>query len=580
MANQTLDTAIGLAGTRSFLYDRNEFRWQFLLESYQGGENYRRGAHLVRYSLETDSEYQQRLRSTPLDNHCKSVISTYISFMFREPAHRDLDSIMSADVESFLRDADLDGRSFDAFMKETAIWASVFGHCWVLMAKPTVEATTVADQLAQGVRPYVNLLTPLVVTDWRWHRQANGRYDLSYFKYIEDVNDTVTTIREWTREFISTYEYNDNTRESNLVEQQINALGKIPAVLVYNQRSQVRGIGISDIDDIADMQRAIYNELSEVEQSIRLEGHPSLVVTPDVQLGAGAGALVVMPDSLDSGLKPYMLNADATPINMIYESIRNRVQAIDKMANTGGVRATESRTASGIALETEFQLLNAKLSEKAQNLELAEEQIWELWCDYQGQQWMGSIDYPDTFNIRDKNREFEELNSAKTAATSPAVLAVIDYKLMEALDEEPEEIMSAIEAYLPPGTLNVQAVFDTAVQSELEEPEFVLRSPDGGELETTSSPAVRDAYIGLGWTLEGDEQAQPEPAGPRRYSDGTLIDSRLPEAYQLSGNAGVPTGQNCANCAAYEKGLCTAWNMAPVRPNYWCAVWVPLEQTI
>jgi len=376
MANQTLDTAIGLAGTRSFLYDRNEFRWQFLLESYQGGENYRRGAHLVRYSLETDSEYQQRLRSTPLDNHCKSVISTYISFMFREPPERDLDAIMTPDVESFLRDADLDGRSFNAFMKETAIWASVFGHCWILMAKPTVLADTLADQLAQGVRPYVNLLTPLVVTDWRWHRQANGRYDLEYFKYIEDVNDTVTTIREWTREFISTYEYNDNTRETNMVEQQINALGKIPAVLVYNQRSQVRGIGISDIDDIADMQRAIYNELSEVEQSIRLEGHPSLVVTPDVQLGAGAGALVVMPDSLDSGLKPYMLNADATPINSIYESIRNRVLAIDKMANTGAVRATETHTASGIALETEFQLLNAKLSEKADNLELAEEQIW------------------------------------------------------------------------------------------------------------------------------------------------------------------------------------------------------------
>jgi len=514
MANQTLDNAIGLAGTRSFLYDRNEFRWQFLLESYQGGENYRRGAHLVRYSLETDTEYQQRLRSTPLDNHCKSVISTYISFMFRQPAERDLDAIMTPDVESFLRDADLDGRSFNAFMKEAAIWASVFGHCWVLMAKPTVEAETLADQLAQGVRPYVNLLTPLVVTDWRWHRQANGRYDLSYFKYIEDVNDTVTTIREWTRDFISTYEYNDNTRESTMVEQQINALGKIPAVLVYNQRSQVRGIGISDIDDIADMQRAIYNELSEVEQSIRLEGHPSLVVTPDVQLGAGAGALIVMPDSLDSGLKPYMLNADATPINSIYESIRNRVAAIDKMANTGAVRATETHTASGIALETEFQLLNAKLSEKADNLELAEEQIWQLWCEYQGQQWMGTIEYPDTFNIRDTSRELQELNSAKTAATDPVVLRVIDEHLMHALDED----------------------------------------------------KVRLPFI------------DPNPQPGRLYPDGEEIAASLPAAYQLATNPDVPEGQNCANCEYYKPGelYCTKFD-APVRAVYWCAKWEPYE---
>ena len=572
MANQTLDNAIGLAGTRSFLYDRNEFRWQFLLESYQGGENYRRGAHLVRYSLETEQEYQQRLRSTPLDNHCKSVISTYISFMFREAPQRDLDAIMNSDVESFLRDADLDGRSFDAFMKETAIWASVFGHCWILMAKPTVEATTRADQLAQGVRPYVNLLTPLVVTDWRWDRLPNGRYDLSYFKYIEDVNDTITTIREWTREYIATYEYNENTRETDMIEYEINSLGRIPAVLVYNQRSQVRGIGISDIDDIADMQRAIYNELSEVEQSIRLEGHPSLVVTPDVQLGAGAGALIQMPDSLDPGLKPYMLNADATPINMIYESIKNRVAAIDKMANTGAVRATETHTASGIALETEFQLLNAKLSEKADNLQLAEEQIWELWCLYQGQQWMGSIEYPDSFNIRDRNREFEELNSAKTAATSPAVLAVVDYKLMEALDEEPEEIMTAIAAYLPPNTVDVQAVFESVVASQVEEQEFVLRSPDGADQEETASPAVLAAYLALGWTLVSDPEPQPVTA-PRRYLDGELIDPALPEAYQLAGNPEVPPGQNCKNCEYYQAGACAAWNQAPVRPNYWCARW-------
>jgi hypothetical protein len=35
-------------------------------------------------------------------------------------------------------------------------------------------------------------------------------------------------------------------------------------------------------------------------------------------------------------------------------------------------------------METEFQLLNAKLSEKADNLELAEEQMWRLFAIYQG----------------------------------------------------------------------------------------------------------------------------------------------------------------------------------------------------
>jgi len=423
MANQVLLDAYAYIGTTNYEFQRNKDRWQFLLDSYLGGDEYRRGFHLVRYTLETDGEYQARLRSTPLDNHCRSVISVYISFLFRDNPEREFAGLETDPaLADFLSDADLDGRSFNAFMKETAIWASVFGHAWVLMTKPSIEAETLADQLAQGVRPYVNLLTPLVVTDWRWERLPNGRYQLAYFKYIEDVNDSVITIREWTTDTIRTYEATDKTRSANLVKEEVNELGKIPAVLVYNERSQVRGLGISDISDIADQQRAIYNELSEVEQSVRLEGHPSLVATPSTQIGAGAGALILMEENLDPGLRPFMLNADATPINMIYESINNRVKMIDRMANTGSVRATEVATLSGIAMETEFQLLNAKLSEKADNLELAEEQIWDLYAEYQGTAWTGEVEYPGSFNIRDTGREVEQLVTAKSAATDPVKL--------------------------------------------------------------------------------------------------------------------------------------------------------------
>lgn len=510
MAEYTLEEAYAYVGSKNLQFERNWERWQFLLDSYVGGEDYRKGAYLTRYSLETEGEYQARLRSTPLDNHCKSVISVYISFLFREEPDRDLESIWGEPVEEFLRDCDMDGRSFDAFMKEVSIWSSVFGHCYVLMTKPSVAAQTLADQLAQGVRPYVNLLTPLVVTDWRWARRPNGRYDLVYIKYIEDVNDSVTTIREWTDQWIRTWEVDDRKRTATLVLEEINELGKVPIVLVYNQRSQIRGLGISDIGDIADQQRAIYNEMSEVEQSIRLEGHPSLVTTPDTQIGSGAGALIQMSDSLDPGLKPYMLNVDATPINSIYESIRNRIEMIDKMANTGGVRAVETRKMSGVAMETEFQLLNAKLAEKADNLELAEEQIWELWCDYQGQQWMGSVDYPGSFNIRDTQREFDELLKAKQSATSPAVLAVIDYKLMEALDEEPEEIVDAVTAFMGVEP-DIQAITDTVVASEIEDygevEAHMMSNPLTGESVKVESRLVHERLVREGWiegTIEQD----------------------------------------------------------------------------
>jgi hypothetical protein len=109
---------------------------------------------------------------------------------------------------------------------------------------------------------------------------------------------------------------------------------------------------------------------------------------------------------------------------------------IDRMANTGSVRATEVATLSGIAMETEFQLLNAKLSEKADNLELAEEQIWDLYAEYQGTTWSGEVEYPGSFNIRDTGREVQQLVTAKSAATDPVLLRVIDEHLMELLDED------------------------------------------------------------------------------------------------------------------------------------------------
>jgi hypothetical protein len=310
-------------------------------------------------------------------------------------------------------------------------------------------------------------------------------------------------IREWTPEVIRTWESSDNKKEAELVLEEPNQLGKIPVVLVYNQRSQVRALGISDITDIADQQRAIYNELSEVEQSVRLEGHPSLCITPDTQVGAGAGAMIQMPENLDPGLKPFMLNADATPIDMIYKSIQNRVQMIDRMANTGSVRATEVSTLSGIAMETEFQLLNAKLSEKADNLELAEEQLWNLYCDYEGTTWTGSVDYPGSFNIRDTSREFEQLATARGAATSPAVTAVIDYKLMEALGEEPEEIMSAIGAYMPAESGDPAAVQSSVIASATEGygtvPEHWMQHPESGARTQVKSQLVHLALRASGW---------------------------------------------------------------------------------
>ena len=518
MTNFTLQQDYIRLSTTHQLYLRWRDRWQFLMNSYLGGWEYRNSGYLTRYALETDGEYNQRLRITPLANYSAAIIQTYMSFLFREKPEREWGSWEDAvaagvmpDVDEFLEDCDMDGRSFDDFMKQVSIWASVFGTCWCILTKPKTGAETAAQEQAEGVRPYINLMTPLVVSDWKWRRNVNGKYELVYFKYVEEVVDKLTTVREWTPEYIRTWVLDDYNKTAQMEMEEVNELGMIPAVLVYNQRGIERGIGVSDLNDIADVQKQIFNLLSEQDQAIRLGTHPTLVVPPTAQIGAGAGAMIMLQDGSDPGLNPYAIEFGGSAVDSIHSSIERLVAAIDNMANTGGVRATANRHMSGIALETEFQLLNARLSEKADGLELAEEQIWRIYAAYMGREWDGEIEYPDSFNIRDNIHEMTQLKDAKTAATDPSVLKVIDAKILELLGEE--------EELLP--------------------------------------------------------YTDPNPIEGRTYPDGEVIPSTLPPTYQTAAavQAEYP-GQNCANCE-YFKGpdsYCVKFD-AVVRGDYWCKSW-------
>jgi len=507
---ETLSTEVSYLIAGNTTYDAYNEQWKYLLESYLGGSEYRAAGHLTRYQLETDGEYTSRLRSTPLENHCRSVVSVYTSFMFREGPKREFGSIAGMpQLEDFLKDCDYDGRSLDQFMKDAATWSSVFGHCWIVLAKPNVGAVTVADELAAGVRPYASLLTPLVVLDWTWSRDITGRYELSYLRYLEDVNGDVRTLKEWRKDTVRTVVV--DAKNSKIYEDVIepNGLGKIPAVCVYNGKATLRGIGISDIADIADAQRFIYNSKSEIFQSIQMDSHPSLVTTPDTNVGTGSGAVIRMPENLDPGLKPYVLDFGGADVSNILAAIKHTVDSIDKMANTGAVRATESRSMSGVAMETEFQLLNARLSEKADNLELAEEQMWKLWAEYQGMIWDGEIDYPNNFNIRDKQGEINQLQTAKNTATDPVVLRKIDEHILEWMGEEAED--------LPYQDIN--------------------------------------------------------PITGRTYPDGEPIPESLPPAYMPAEDSGT-VNQYCSNCEYWKstEQYCTKFD-ANVRPVYWCAKW-------
>jgi hypothetical protein len=166
----------------------------------------------------------------------------------------------------------------------------------------------------------------------------------------------------------------------------------------------------------------------------------------------------------------------ATDVAQIYQAINNSVETIDKMANTGAVRAVQASSMSGVAMETEFQLLNAKLSEFADALELAEEQMWRVWAQYEGGVWDGEIEYPGAFNIRDTANEYRNLQIASQSAATPNAKAVVEYRIRELLQD-------------PRYTYTEEEAFENAdYQAEIDEVNMIA-----GEITSMSAPTAPTA---------------------------------------------------------------------------------------
>ena len=432
---------------RHELYDNYATRWEYYIRSFLGGEGYKGGRYLQEYNLELENEFEKRLQFTPLDNHCRNIVHIYSSFLFRVPPTRELGSLEDdPTVPMFLDYADLEGRSYNALLREVQTYASVYGHCWLLIDKPNSNARTRAEELQQEIRPYMNIYTPENVIDWDWERAASGKYYLSYLKIREHRSREKDVYRIWYLDRIDTVELQRmGAKEPKLIDSVPNPLNQIPAVCLYNQRSYDRGIGVSDLTDVADLQRAIYNELSEIEQLIRLSNHPSLVKTRDVDASAGAGAIIELPDNVDPALKPYILQPSGQNLDSVLKTIQTKIDAINRLTHVGAVRSTSERTVSGVALRTEFQLLNARLSEKANLMQLAEEQIWRLYAKWQDKAFDGKIIYPESFDLRDWATDLEVLQQAKASnIKSDTFVKELDKQIARTVVED-DEVLSQID---------------------------------------------------------------------------------------------------------------------------------------
>tara|TARA_R110000796_G_scaffold163631_1_gene280586 strand:+ start:2191 stop:3576 length:1386 start_codon:yes stop_codon:yes gene_type:complete len=402
------------------LYEANLGRWNYYRASYLGGFDYRNSSlgMLRKYLFEDDApgdQYSQRLEYTALDNMTKLTVDTYRSFLFRSTPTRTF-GYLSGDltVNRFIEDVDFSGKDLDDFMKEANDLATVYGNVWILCTKGQVEGVFTKEQeIAANIRPYLKLFTPESVCDWSYETMPNGQEKLVYVKTKEWLGDDHYKYIVWTPDVFVMYEVKGE--DIVATEEYENAIGEVPFVIHYANPTHHKGIGYSDIADVAKAQQAVFNLLSEAEQSIRISGHPTLVKTQDVSAQAGAGSVINMDNTMDSNLRPYLLEPSGTSITSITDMINVHIENFLRSTHLGAIMAARGLSVkSGVALATEFEMLNTRLADKSAKMEATEWNIWRLFFKWNGTEpdLDFNIEYSKTFDLRDEHADLKLLSEA------------------------------------------------------------------------------------------------------------------------------------------------------------------------
>ena len=350
--------------------------------------------------------------------------------LYKKPPKRNYGDLSSEVVpprvpktlfDSFWNNCDFEGSTFDQFIRDAQRFASVYGRVSVIVDSPSGEALTEAEALEKDMRPYLTLITPENLTDWQFTRGDSGRPELSVIKILEVNNKEVKHYRIWGRNTWELWEIKKKEKEGTLIGNGEHGLGEIPIVNFYNKRSGIKMIGLSDIKDIADINKNVYHLCSDAKEIIENTAFPMLAVP--YEKGGGSSEIEVGPKNIlqfdpeTANAKPFWLEAPHSSLTEIREWVIQDATEITRMAMMGGMRNVESSTQpwSGVSIESQAQQLFAALVEKADNAEQAELDILRLYAKWQDKPFAGTVVYPRDFSVRDVTIALQNALNAKTA---------------------------------------------------------------------------------------------------------------------------------------------------------------------
>jgi len=409
-------------------YDCNLAHWNFLNATYQGGRRWFKG-NIFRYFREGLKEFRGRIERAYRFNHTREVVDLVNKYVFKGDIQRSEDA--PSVISDFWAATTLFKRPIKEFMGTVSRQSSIYGRVWVVVDNniPS-EALTQQDVKDSKGRIYAYTVDPLSVLDFAYDDDG----ELEWILMLETQRDSANPLtasgavkvqyRLWMEDAYALFHIetkDDKSRIAVMDKFQATGLGIVPVFCVDHNSSDELYTSPSMIGDVAYLDRACANYLSNLDAIIQDQTFSQLTMPMQGVLPGEngddrekilfeMGTKRIMAFDGTAGGTPEYISPDPKQAAIILTVITKIIGEIYHSIGMAGERTKEDNSAgidnsSGVAKAYDFEKLNAMLVSKAQSLEMCEHNLVRLVNAWSGdvkelQDTEKLASYPSTFDVR------------------------------------------------------------------------------------------------------------------------------------------------------------------------------------
>jgi hypothetical protein len=414
-------------------YEEHEPIWDFLEDTYEGGREWFE-ENIFRYIKEGDKEFEGRVERAYRFNHTREVVDLVDKYLFKMSAARNVDDAPPG-LKEFWKKSTLNGLGIRDFMRRVSNRCSVYGRVGIVVdSTKRDDAVTVAEEKKSKARVYAYLVKPQSILDMSFDEFGELNWILIYEEVRDDLDpiessgEEIDRYRLWTRDYWQVFTVEKKGDKVTIIEseQVVNPLGVVPVILADNTMSDEQYCAAGLIDDVAYLDRAVANYLSNLDAIIQDQTFSQLIMPAQGLLPGeegydkliGMGTKRIFTYDSEHGGRPEYISPDANQAEIILRVINKIINEIYHSVGLAGERTKEDNAlgidnSSGVAKAYDFERVNSLLAAKADSLEVVEEKLCWLVAKWNSEESRleeleeSLVSYPDNFDVRGLYDEFE-----------------------------------------------------------------------------------------------------------------------------------------------------------------------------